>query len=332
MTQAPVLDRLTALADFTRSRLLRALDEHELTVGELCTVLQLPQSTVSRHLKVLGGDGWLTSRAEGTSRFYRRSSQLDDTARSLWEIVRQDVDRQPIVREDASRIDTVLRGRRDASREFFSTAAARWDALRRELYGDALEQSALLGLLDSAWVIGDLGCGTGSLAAVVAPHVARVLAVDGSDRMLEAARRRLQPHANVEVHAGELEALPIPSETLDVGFLTLVLHNVAEPVRALREVSRSLKERGRIVVVDMLPHSREEYRLEMGHVWQGFSPDELAGWLREAGFAQLRVIPLAVTEGARGPALFMATGVKDSHTVPPDGAHSQQSSLTRIAS
>ena len=48
-----VFERLTALADPTRSRLVALLERHELTVSELCAILQLPQSTVSRHRKVL---------------------------------------------------------------------------------------------------------------------------------------------------------------------------------------------------------------------------------------------------------------------------------------
>src|SRR6476646_11766144 len=92
MTAPPtpnVLDRLTLLADRTRSRILLLLDRHELTVGELCTILQLPQSTVSRHLKLLADDGWLVSRGEGTSRFYRlRGDRLDESTKSLWSVVR----------------------------------------------------------------------------------------------------------------------------------------------------------------------------------------------------------------------------------------------------
>ncbi len=53
----PILDSLAALADATRCRVLRLLEAQELTVGELCAVLQLPQSTVSRHLKTLGDAG-----------------------------------------------------------------------------------------------------------------------------------------------------------------------------------------------------------------------------------------------------------------------------------
>src|SRR2546430_8463254 len=84
-----ILGQLTALSDPTRCRILRLLEQHELTVGELCTSLQLPQSTVSRHLKVLGDEGWVAARGEGTSRYYKSSiDDLDPGARDLWMIVR----------------------------------------------------------------------------------------------------------------------------------------------------------------------------------------------------------------------------------------------------
>ena len=73
---APILDHMTALSDPTRCRMLLLLERHELTVSELCSVLQMPQSSVSRHLKTLADDGWVTSRRDGTSRFY--SMPVDD--------------------------------------------------------------------------------------------------------------------------------------------------------------------------------------------------------------------------------------------------------------
>ena len=57
-----VLDRLTALGDGTRTRVLLLLERQELTVSELCAVLQAPQSTVSRHLKALADASWVVSR------------------------------------------------------------------------------------------------------------------------------------------------------------------------------------------------------------------------------------------------------------------------------
>ena len=71
-----ILEHMSALADPTRCRILLLLEKHELTVSELCAVLQMPQSSVSRHLKTLADDDWVSSRRDGTSRFY--SMPLDD--------------------------------------------------------------------------------------------------------------------------------------------------------------------------------------------------------------------------------------------------------------
>lgn len=305
---ATVFDTLSALADATRARLLLALDRHELTVGELCAVTQLPQSTVSRHLRILNDQGWVSSRADGTSRQYRLASPLDATDRRLWQVVKDQLATGRQAAQDAERLRGVLARRRTASREFFSTAAGQWDALRTELFGSRAGLAALPALLDEQWTVGDLGCGTGELAASLAPFVARVIGVDASKPMLAAARRRLEEAANVELRAGDLEALPIADGELDAAVLFLVLHHVVEPARALAEVARVLKPGGRVLVVDMLPHEHEEYRQRMGHVWQGFSAEAIGGWMDEAGLTGFRHHALPPDPDAKGPILFAATG------------------------
>lgn len=311
MTAAPIFDRLSALADSTRSRLLLLLDGRELTVSELCAVVQLPQSTVSRHLKLLADDGWVSSRAEGTSRQYSIEPRLDAAARQLWELVRSQVEGSAMAAQDAQRLRGVLAQRRAASRQFFSTAAEQWDGLRSELFGKRPDCSALLGLLDDRWTVGDLGCGTGQLAEMLAPYVRRVVAVDASPEMLAAARTRLAGTTNVEPRLGDLESLPIGDGELDVAVLFLVLHYVPEPARALAEVRRVLRPGGKVLVVDMMPHAREEYRQQMGHVWQGFSEQQLGSWLTQAGFTSIHYRPLPPDPQAKGPVLFGATARRD---------------------
>ena len=58
----------------------------------------------------------------------------------------------------------------------------------------------------------------------------------------------------------------------------------------------------------MLPHEREEYRQQMGHVWLGFGEEQMqAACSRRAGFVDVRIVPLASeSPHAKGPALFVA--------------------------
>lgn len=306
-----ILDRLSALADVTRDRLLLLLEGHELTVGELCAVLQLPQSTVSRHLKALADAGWVTSRAEGTSRLYSMSRETrEGSARRLWLVVREQVAGTRAAAQDHHRLQSVLAGRRTRSQEFFSSSAGAWDRLREELFGAHFHLHALPGLLDDRWTVGDLGCGTGEVAATFAPFVARVIAVDRSADMLQAAERRLADHPHVDVRHGELEALPIADGELDAATLMLVLHHVPDPAAALQEAARVLRPGGRLLLLDMLPHDREEYRHQMGHVWLGFPEDQLRRLLAAAGFDRVRIVPLPADPDARGPALFAATAAR----------------------
>ena len=234
-----ILDHLSALADTTRSRILLLLDRHELTVSELCSVMQLPQSTVSRHLKALSDSGWISARGEGTSNLYAMTrDELDGSARRLWALVREQVGPTPAAVHDQRRVQTVLAERRTKSQEFFSSSAGQWDRMRDDLFGERVHLAALAAFADAEWTIGDLGCGTGQMTSALAPFVGRVIAVDASAAMLQAARKRLQGFENVELRRGDLEALPVDDARLDAATLTLVLHHVPEPQRALSPSSK----------------------------------------------------------------------------------------------
>ena len=308
--EAAIFDDLTLLADGVRSRMVAMLERHELTVTELCAILQLPQSTVSRHLKMLADAGWVTSRREATSRYYSAVQSAQATNGKLWSLLREQVAGTSAVDQDARRVKSVMTRRQTASQQFFESGAGRWDKIREELFGRASHLHALGGLLDERWIVGDLGCGTGQVAAALAPFVTGVIAVDRSGEMLQAARKRLRDWPNVEVRRGELEALPVDDGSLDAATLMLVLHHTPDPAAVLAAAARALRDGGRLLVTDMLPHDREEYRQQMGHVWLGFSEDHVRRLLSVAGFEQARVSALDPDGDAKGPALFVATARK----------------------
>ncbi len=306
----PVLAHLNVLGDPLRSRLLLVLEGRTLSVGELCDILQLPQSTVSRHLKTLVDGGWARVRREGTSRLYSfLGDDLDAASADLWRVVRAQLLTAPAVVQDGVRLARVLADRRMQSAAFFSRAAGQWDALRDDLFGTTFHMEALLAILDPAWVVADLGCGTGRTAAALAPYVGKVIAVDASAEMLGAARERLGGAGNVDLRTGELEALPIEDGAVDLALLVLVLHHVGDPQVVLRDARRIVAPGGRLLVIDMQPHDREEYRGQMGHVWLGFSAAEIGRLLGGAGFTDTRVVSVPPAAGARGPALFVARAI-----------------------
>lgn len=306
-----ILGQLPVLGDPMRSRLLLVLERNELTVGELCRIVQAPQSTVSRHLKALADAGWLSSRADGTNRRYVIApSGFDAPLKSLWLLVRKETSGTLGAQQDGRRLSQILATRRSRSEEFFRSGASQWDQLRDDLFGRGFLLPALLGLLDENAVVADLGCGTGQVAEALAPFVRRVVGVDASPSMLRAAKKRLEKHPNVELRAGTLEALPVDDGGLDAATMFLVLHHVADPSQAISEAARALKPGGRLVVVDMLPHDRDDYRAKMGHLWLGFAESDIERALRDAGFAGIRMMPLPADPKAKGPSLFAARAVK----------------------
>jgi ArsR family transcriptional regulator len=310
-----LLERMAAFADATRLRLLRLLEKSELGVAELMELLQLPQSTVSRHLKVLADQGLVKSRAEGANRLYRMPPVDDGAARRLWLLAKEQTEGWATARQDRLRLLRLRERQKPSTLRFFAGAAGRWDQLRAELYGEGFSQDALLSLLPRHWVVADLGCGSGKTAAALAPYVQRVIGVDQSAAMLKAARRRTAMLANVELKRGSLESLPLKDDSVDGVLLLLALTYVAEPLPVIQEAARVLRPGGSAVVVDLLRHDREEFRRQMGQRRLGFEPEELGQMMGEAGLAGVVARPLAPEPQAKGPALLLASASRPGRVV-----------------
>lgn len=321
-SHTPITDHLAALGEMIRLRILRILEREELAVGEIAAVVQLPQSTVSRHLKVLTDGGWLTKRTEGTATLYRVvMDDLPADQRTLWVTVRTQLEAggggdggTPELAEDTRRLAGVLAERTADSQAFFGRVAGQWDDVRAELFGRLASLRALLPLLPRDWTVADLGCGTGNASELLAPIVKRVIAVDQSAPMLKAARKRLGGGEgarggsdNVDFRRGELESLPVADAEVDAAVCILVLHHLPEPAAALTEMRRILKPGGVALVVDMLEHDRTTYKHTMGHRWLGFAPRKMADMMTAAGLINPRCVPLSPDPEAKGPGLFACT-------------------------
>ena len=312
---AQLVGRLAEIGDPVRMRMLRVLESEELSVGEIARVLQIPQSTASRHLKMLNRGGWLTSRSAKTATFYRLvQDDLGSQTRPLWRSIRDHLAGSPEAAEDARRLRDVMAQRATDSLSFFGRVAGEWDAMRAELFGDRFLAEGLIALLPSDWTVADLGCGTGNAAALLVPCVERVIAIDQSGPMLDAARRRvgrdgLDAH-NVEFLEGTAESIPLTDAAVDAVVASLVLHHVPDPAAVLREARRVLRTDrggGQLLVIDMEAHGRREYRHTMGHSHLGFDGAVLSELFTSSGFEEPRLVHLPSEPGAtKGPGLFAA--------------------------
>ena len=300
------------------SALLAVLFEAELGVGELTRIMQLPQSTVSRHLKALRVAGWIDRRSAGTSALYGGAPEaLNDVGQRLWAVVGDAFEQTLQAQEDQARLQATLADRQGD--DFFRRRHAEWDTLRRDLFGEDFLGPALAALLPDDMVVADLGCGTGPTLLALAPVVGRVIGVDREPRMLQAAAARTSEFNNVELREGGLTALPLDDEEVDAATCILVLHHIEDLAAAFRDAARVLRPHGRLVVVDMVAHDRRDWRRTMGHRHLGFSRDILAKTAGSGGLTLRRFHALHPSADAQGPPLFLALFARTAGSTRPDG-------------
>jgi ArsR family transcriptional regulator len=117
---------------------------------------------------------------------------------------------------------------------------------------------------------------------------------------------------------GSVLELPFGGGAFDgVTSFDVIYHQwVKDDRAAVAEMARVLKPGGRAVVLDLLRHDREEFRLQMGQQGLGFEPSELVRLMEQSGLPGAACRELAPEPGAKGPALVLATGER-----PPAGLH-----------
>jgi SAM-dependent methyltransferase len=271
------------VADETRLRLFSLLADRELNVQELEAVLQMGQSRVSHHLKLMTEAGLLACRRDGLWSFYRAAEE--GPGRLFLESVRYLLQPEARLQADRELAERVLQEGRSRTRRFFDALAGHWESLRGTILGELDLAGTIESLLPACATAADLGCGSGALLSMLGRRARSVIGVDSSRRMLEEARRRLQGQgASADLRIGELEHLPLRDGEADCAVINLVLHHLPLPLRALEEAHRALVAGGTLVVADFRRHGVEQLRRRYGDRWLGFEPQELEGWLTQARF------------------------------------------------
>src|SRR5277367_1255826 len=281
-----ILKSLRLLADPNRLRILLLLAGEELSVAELQEILGVGQSTISTQLSQLQNAGLIEDRRAGKNNLYRL---LPTAADSVMPVIRQAAAEIPEAVQDKAALQLILRKRQDKTRAFFDEMAGRFG--REYVPGRSWKglSEALLKLMPPM-VIADLGAGEGTFSLLLAQRAKKVIAVDNSEKMVEygTSLAEKQGVKALEYRLGDLEAVPIEDNSVDLAFFSQSLHHVLHPGRAVAEVWRILKPGGRIAVLDLVKHRFEEARELYADTWLGFSEVELEALLQKAGFANVQ--------------------------------------------
>jgi len=307
-----------AMADGTRQRTLAVLARHELSVSELVEILRQPQSTVSRHLRVLREAGLIHDRRDGNMVLYSLPASglsANGAEGSLSDDLLSWVARQPMATMLASRLESVLQRRKELSDKFFGRVGREWDELREQSFGSQFHLEAFLSLLPRSWTVADVGTGTGYLLPTLSRHFQRVIGVDPVAAMLDIAHRRIGEAGcqNFELHHGDLSALPLPSDAIDLLVAALVLHHVPSPQDAIAELYRVARVGGRVLIIEQGPHLEHSFYERMQDHWWGFEPEWLLQQLGNVGFDEITTHELTTVDRAKdAPELFVITATKGS--------------------
>jgi len=288
-----------AISDPTRLTVLQLLGSSAYGVLELSEMLDVKQSGMSHHLKVLSKAGWVDSRREGNSIYYRRS--LGD-ALNLQQQLFRELDHQPLPDPVLAQQERIRAERLTRARQFFVEHANEFVLHQERIVLFEHYGPEALQLLDSLQRspqerVLEVGPGKGEFLKALAQRFHRVVGIDISPVMLEQAQASLGLGSAVELIEGNTDTLLDQEARFDIIIYNMVLHHVPMPEAEIAQCALLLNPNGLLIVTDLCRHDQEWARDQCGDQWLGFEPEELHQWAGRHGFTHNQTRFLALRNG-----------------------------------
>tara|TARA_B100000809_G_scaffold46546_1_gene40958 strand:- start:283 stop:1254 length:972 start_codon:yes stop_codon:yes gene_type:complete len=299
----PLAQQLKAAADPLRLDILRAMACGSFGVLELCRLFGIKQSGMSHHLKVLAAAGWISSRREGNSIFYRRAHLSTDNYQApLQQQLFDTLDAQLLSDPVQDGIKVIQAERSAQSLRFFSDNA---DKFREQqdliasypVYADQVLELLTATLLPQRQSVLEVGPGVGEFLTPLAAQFEQVIALDNSSAMLERAQATASKLANIEFIAGDTTTLSKRNITADCIVVNMVLHHTPNPRQVFSELSTALNCGGALLITDLCRHDQSWVRETCGDLWQGFEPSDFSSWASDAGLREGQAVYFALRNG-----------------------------------
>ena len=302
-----LLQLCKAGADKLRLQVLRVLIRDAYSVQELCQILDVRQSGMSHHLKILAAAGLVVRRREGNSLFYRRNWQAEDgILAELHTAVLNAAEQLALDAGQQLRLEGVVAERAERSRTFFAEHAREFGEQQEQMVAYSVYGPSCAELLRASQPRGgqlavEIGPGEGDFLNELVGRYSRVIALDNSEAMLDKAQSaaREQGLDGIDFVLGDSRRSDLPVDAVDCVVANMVLHHVPSPSEIFDDVQRMLRPGGVFCVVELCPHDQNWAREACGDLWLGIAQEELGEWARACGLEDGPSAYLAQLNGFR---------------------------------
>jgi len=186
----------------------------------------------------------------------------------------------------------------------FDDAAADWEekpqrvALARKV-AEAIAQAIPLA---RAMRVLEYGCGTGLVSRALSPHVATILALDTSPRMLEVLRQKAREEKinNITALAHDLTRKTLPDGGFDLVMCSMTLHHIPDVEALLLRFFAALKPGGYLAVADLITEDGSFHEDNSGVAHHGIDPETVRAILAKNGGQNIAVQEIHRIEKPRG--------------------------------
>lgn len=292
---------LKALSDETRLRIMGILAQSSLSVNELIQVLDMGQSRISRHLKILLEAGLLTNRRDGAKIFYKISHPQNLVYQNILlsfgilnnislnenesENHKQNKTENLLLDDlDAKKINEVLNERKRATIDHFQNYDRNQDEMQSFWVDSNFYMNMIMEIIPvTGGIAADLGCGAGILAKKLLNKFEKIICVDQSKNMLDLAKSNLKSEKG-DFRIGSIEHLPMRDGEANTVILSMALHHIADFHSALKEANRVLSKKGTLIIADIKKHNEEIMREKYADFYLGFDTDELKNEIKSVDF------------------------------------------------
>ena len=294
-----------ALADHLRLQILRLLKNESFGVLELCRILDIRQSALSHHLKILATSHLVSTRREGNSIFYRRALlSEDDVHGDIKKTVFENLDSLEIPSAQLRKIKQIQLERAQLSLNFFNKNANKFREKQGLIVEHADYANSLLDLINGLALseqaaVMEVGPGEGQLLTELCQRFENLTALDNSKDMLEKSRSAISDcgRSGVEFILGDTAVARQQDVSSDLIIFDMVLHHISSPAKTFKDITALLNPNGYLLIVELCSHDQDWVRESCGDLWLGFEEADLDNWAEKADLEKQQSSYLGLRNG-----------------------------------